>query len=135
VVNISSIFGIYPAPNVTAYVASKFAVLGFSQSLRTELAAHQVGVTAICPGMIATSIVADGRMAGQISDRRATMVERFKKGTSPSRVAGVILDAVRTNPAVRTVGRDAWVVHQLTKLAPQAFQRGASALQQWFGAS
>ncbi len=134
VVNISSIFGIYPAPNVTAYVASKFAVLGFSQSLRTELAPHQVGVTAICPGMIATSIVADGRMAGEIGDRRASMVERFKKGTPPSRVAEAILDAVRTNPAVRTVGRDAWVVHQLTKLAPQAFQRGASALQQWFGA-
>jgi NADP-dependent 3-hydroxy acid dehydrogenase YdfG len=135
VVNIASIFGIYPAPNVTAYVASKFAVLGFSQSLRTELAPHQVGVTAICPGMIATSIVADGRMAGEISDRRASMVERFKKGTPPSRVADVILDAVRSNPAVRTVGRDAWVVHQLTRLAPQAFQRGARALQQWFGAS
>jgi NADP-dependent 3-hydroxy acid dehydrogenase YdfG len=135
VVNISSIFGIYPAPNVTAYVASKFAVLGFSQSLRTELASHQVGVTAICPGMIATAIVADGRMAGEVGGRRAAMVERFKKGTPPSRVAEVILDAVRTNPAVRTVGRDAWVVHQLTKLAPQAFQRGATALQQWFGAS
>jgi NADP-dependent 3-hydroxy acid dehydrogenase YdfG len=135
VVNISSIFGIYPAPNVTAYVASKFAVLGFSQSLRTELAPHQVGVTAICPGMIATSIVADGRMAGEIGDRRATMVERFKKGTPPSRVAEVIVDAVRTNPAVRTVGRDAWVFHQLTRLAPRAFQRGATALQQWFGAS
>ena len=135
VVNISSIFGIYPAPKVTAYVASKFAVLGFSQSLRTELAPHRVGVTAICPGMIATAIVADGRMAGDISRRRAAMVERFKKGTPPSRVAEVILDAVRTNPAVRTVGRDAWVFHQLTKLAPQALQRGATALQQWFGAS
>ncbi|HEX3757722.1 MAG TPA: SDR family NAD(P)-dependent oxidoreductase, partial [Kofleriaceae bacterium] len=135
VVNISSIFGIYPAPNVTAYVASKFAVLGFSQSLRTELAPHQVGVTAICPGMIATAIVADGRLAGQVGDRRARMVERFKKGTPPGRVAEVILDAVRTNPAVRTVGRDAWFVHQLTKLAPHAFQRGANALQQWFGAS
>jgi len=134
VINISSIFGIYPAPNVTAYVASKFAVLGFSQSLRTELAPHQVGVTAICPGMIATSIVADGRLAGGVGDRRARMVERFKTGTPPARVAEVILDAVRTNPAVRTVGRDAWVVHQLTKLAPQAFQRGASALQRWFGA-
>lgn len=136
VVNIASIFGIHPAPNVTAYVASKFAVLGFSQSLRTELAPHQVGVTAICPGMIATSIVVDGRTAGEAGDRRAAMIERFKKkGIPPSRVAEVILDAVRTNPAVRTVGRDAWVVHQLTRLAPQAFQRGAHALQQWFGAS
>ena len=47
VVNISSILGIYPAPNVTAYVASKFAVRGLSQSLRSELAPHKLGVTAI----------------------------------------------------------------------------------------
>ena len=131
VVNISSILGIFPAPNVTAYVASKFAVLGFSQSLRTELRPHGVGVTAICPGMIATAIVADGRVAGAESDRKARAVERFKKGTPPAKVAEVILDAVRTNPVLRTVGRDAWVMHQLTKLAPQSFPRVGSVLQQW----
>ena len=135
VVNIASILGIYPAPNVTAYVASKFAVLGFSQSLRTELAAHGVGVTAICPGMIDTSIVADGRMSGDVGDRKARAVERFKKkGTPPARVAEVILDAVRTNPPLRTVGRDAWAIHQLTRVAPQALQRLASTLQRRFGA-
>jgi NADP-dependent 3-hydroxy acid dehydrogenase YdfG len=129
VVNISSILGIYPAPNVTAYVASKFAVLGFSQSLRTELEPHQIGVTAICPGMIATSIVADGRMSSAFRDRRARVIERFKKGTPPDRVAQTILDAVRTNPAVRTVGRDAWTIHQLTKLAPRAMQLIGKSLQ------
>jgi NADP-dependent 3-hydroxy acid dehydrogenase YdfG len=133
IVNISSILGIYPAPNVTAYVASKFAVLGFSQSLRAELAAHGVGVTAICPGMIATSIVADGRMTGAATDRKTRAIERFKKGAPPSQVAEVILEAVRTNPPVRTVGRDAWIVHQLTKLAPQTFQRVGNALQQRLG--
>jgi len=133
VVNISSIFGIYPSPNVTAYVASKFAVLGFSQSLRTELAPHRVGVTAICPGMINTAIVADGRMAASLDGRRSKMLENFKKGASPDRVAEVILEAVRTNPAVRTVGRDAWAIHQLTKLAPQAMQRLGATLQRRFG--
>jgi NADP-dependent 3-hydroxy acid dehydrogenase YdfG len=133
VVNISSILGIFPAPKVTAYVASKFAVLGFSQSLRSELRPHGVGVTAICPGMIATAIVADGRMSGAESDRKARVVEQFKKGTPPAKVAEVILDAVRTNPVLRTVGRDAWVVHQLTKLAPRSFPRFSVALQQWFG--
>jgi NADP-dependent 3-hydroxy acid dehydrogenase YdfG len=133
VVNISSIFGIYPSPNVTAYVASKFAVLGFSQSLRTELAPHRVGVTAICPGMINTAIVADGRMAASLDSRRSKMLENFKKGASPDRVAEVILEAVRTNPAVRTVGRDAWAIHQLTKLAPQAMQRLGATLQRRFG--
>jgi NADP-dependent 3-hydroxy acid dehydrogenase YdfG len=135
VVNISSILGIYPAPNVTAYVASKFAVLGFSQSLRAELEPHKVGVTAICPGMIATAIVADGRMSGTVGNRKASMVERFRtRGAPPERVAQTILEAVRTNPAVRTVGRDAWTIHQLTKLAPQTLQRLAGTLQRRFGA-
>jgi NADP-dependent 3-hydroxy acid dehydrogenase YdfG len=134
VVNLSSILGIYPAPNVTAYVASKFAVLGFSQSLRAELEPHKVGVTAICPGMIATAIVADGRMAGTVGNRKASMVERFRtRGAPPERVAQTILEAVRTNPAVRTVGRDAWTIHQLTKLAPQTLQRLAGTLQRRFG--
>lgn len=132
-INISSIFGIYPAPNVTAYVASKFAVLGFSQSLRAELAPHQVGVTAICPGMINTAIVADSRAVGAFADRKSKVAETFKKGASPERVAEVILDAVRTNPAVRTVGRDAWAIHQLTKLAPRAVQRLGTTLQRRFG--
>ena len=40
---------------------------------------------------------------------------------------------MRTNPPVRTVGRDAWVVHQLTKIAPHTFQRVGNALQQRLG--
>jgi NADP-dependent 3-hydroxy acid dehydrogenase YdfG len=134
VINIASILGIYPAPNVTAYVASKFAVLGFSQSLRAELEPHKVGVTAICPGMIATAIVADGRISGEPS-RKPKVVETFKKGLPPERVAEAILEAVRSNPAVRTVGRDAWVMHQMIKLAPQTAQRIASTLQRRLDAS
>ena len=135
VVNVSSILGIYPAPNVTAYVASKFAVRGFSQSLRTELASHKIGVTAICPGMIATAIVADGRMTGQVSARRSKMVETFKeRGAPPSKVAEAILDAVRTNPAVRPVGADAMVIAALHRFAPRTLNRLAGTLQRRFGA-
>src|SRR5690349_2403807 len=133
VINISSILGIYPAPNVTAYVASKFAVLGLSQSLRAELEPHRIGVTAICPGMIATSIITDGRMNGVAGSSKPRMIERFKKGAPPERVAQTILEAVRTNPAVRTVGRDAWTMHQLIKLAPATAQKLANTLQRHFG--
>ena len=59
VINIASIFGIFAPPGVTSYVASKFAVRGFSLSLREELAPHKIGVTATCPGMTNTLIVAD----------------------------------------------------------------------------
>ena len=134
VVNVSSILGIYPAPNVTAYVASKFAVRGFSQSLRAELAPHKIGVTAICPGMIATQIVADGRMSGDVGSRRAKVIETFKeRGAPPAKVAGAILDAVRTNPAIRPVGADAMVIAALTRFAPRTLNRLAGSLQRRFG--
>ncbi len=134
VVNVSSILGIYPAPNVTAYVASKFAVRGFSQSLRVELAPHKIGVTAICPGMIATQIVADGRMSGDASARKNRVVSTFKeRGLPPAKVAEAILDAVRTNPEVRPVGADAKVIAALSRVAPRAFNRLAGTLQRRLG--
>jgi NADP-dependent 3-hydroxy acid dehydrogenase YdfG len=130
VINISSILGITPTANASAYVASKFAVLGFSQSLRAELEPHNVGVTAICPGLISTAIVADGRMTESAQSYRKKAIETFKKGASPDVVASAIIGAVRTNPAVRTVGRDAWALHQLAKLAPQTLQRITNRLRQ-----
>ncbi len=135
VINISSILGIYPAPSVTAYVATKFAVLGMSQSLRAELAQHHVGVTAICPGLINTQIVADGRVRGMAGERREKVKATVRKGASPEIVAAAILDAVRTNPAVRTVGRDAAVIHTLTRIAPQFSMKLASYAQKRFAAS
>jgi NADP-dependent 3-hydroxy acid dehydrogenase YdfG len=124
VVNISSILGIYPAPNVTAYVASKFAVRGLSLSIRAELEPHKIGVTAICPGMINTAIVADGRMNAHIANRKEKVVATFaQRGAPPELVAREILAAVRTNPAVRTVGFDAKLLAALTRMAPQITTR------------
>ncbi|MBL9016218.1 MAG: SDR family NAD(P)-dependent oxidoreductase [Myxococcales bacterium] len=134
IVNISSILGIFPAPQVTAYVASKFAVLGFSQSLRAEMEPHKIGVTAICPGMINTGIIEGSRMNGQHAGRRDKVAATFTKGGAPpSLVARHILDAVRTNPAVRTVGRDAAVIHALTRVAPRITKRLGSTLTRRLG--
>ena len=136
IVNISSILGIYPAPNVTAYVASKFAVRGLSLSLRAELAPHRIGVTAICPGMIATAIVADGRMAGRVGTRKSKMVDTFhKRGAPPTKVADAIVDAVRTNPAVRTVGADAMVLAALQRVGPGALAKLGASVGRRLGAS
>ncbi|HTL32057.1 MAG TPA: SDR family NAD(P)-dependent oxidoreductase [Kofleriaceae bacterium] len=135
VINISSILGIYGAGNVTSYVATKFAVRGLSLSLREELAPHKIGVTAICPGMINTAIIDDGRMAGAIGDRRKKVASTFKeRGASPDKVAAAILDAVHTNPAVRPVGADAVVISALQRLAPRALARIGGQLQRRFGA-
>lgn len=136
VINIASILGIYAAPNVAAYVASKFAVRGFSGSLRTELAPHGIGVTAICPGLIATAIFDDARKGTRITERRSRISAMFRKGgSSPELVARAILAAVRNNHAVRPVGRDAWAIWAMTKLAPDTTSKLGSQLLRRFGAA
>ena len=61
IVNISSLFGIIPMPTNAAYVASKFAVRGYTETLRIELANTRVGVSCVHPGGVKTGIVRNGR--------------------------------------------------------------------------
>jgi len=70
--------------------------------------------------MIATQIVADSRTTVEAATTRSKIVETFKKrGAPPSKVAEAILDAVRTNPAVRTVGTDARVLAAMFRASPK----------------
>ena len=81
IVNLSSIFGIVAPPGQTAYCAAKFAVRGFSESLRHELqmANSPVQLSVVHPGGIATNIARNARTGTGITDnaRRAESIERF----------------------------------------------------------
>lgn len=63
VVNMSSLFGIIAPAGLSAYAASKFALRGFSEVLRAELAPRGVGVTVVHPGGIRTGIATSARFA------------------------------------------------------------------------
>lgn len=120
IVNVSSCLGYYPAPGVIGYVTSKFGVLGLSLSMRAELAPHGVGVTAVCPGLIATRIVERGRFGGDAPlQDKATKIFR-DRGRSPEQVAAAIVDGVRRDAAVRPVAPEAWALWALARLAPSA---------------
>lgn len=111
IVNTSSIAGLAAAPGMSAYCSTKFAVAGLGESLRAELKRHNIGVTTICPGVINTRILADGRMHLKQEQRGNTknMVHFYKKyGWPPERVAKAVLKAVRKNRSVVPVGPEAW---------------------------
>jgi short-subunit dehydrogenase len=71
VVNVSSLFGLIGPPGQTAYSAGKFALRGFSESLRHELADRGVGVTSVHPGGIRTRIAETARVASGASEAEA----------------------------------------------------------------
>ena len=121
IVNVSSLFGLIAPPGQTAYAASKFAVRGFSESLRHELADTRIGVTVVHPGGIATSIAKNARMPASLSDdeaaKRRTFFDSFL--TMPPETAGeIIVRGVERRKARILVGSDAKYAELVERLMP-----------------
>jgi NAD(P)-dependent dehydrogenase (short-subunit alcohol dehydrogenase family) len=130
-VNLSSVFGLISPPGETAYSASKFAVRGFSNSLRHELADSTVGVTVVHPGGVATSIADNARVpkdmpAAEIARRRAIAKKALRM---PPEAAGeIIVEGMARRSARVLVGNDAKFLAWLERLAPISYWKIFSRL-------
>ncbi|SUA04084.1 short-chain dehydrogenase [Mycolicibacterium fortuitum] len=129
VVNLSSAAGLLANPQLTAYSATKFAVLGLSEALRMELRPHGIGVTAVCPGIINTAITQTSpiRGGGDVDERRRHLESTYhKRGYTPERVAKNILRAVDRNRAVAPVAAEVHLMYALSRTAPPLARRLAA---------
>jgi NAD(P)-dependent dehydrogenase (short-subunit alcohol dehydrogenase family) len=121
VINISSLAGISAGAALSAYSATKFAVLGLSEALWDELRPHGIGVTAVCPGVIDTPITRNARLVGEMSGARETIVGGYRRrGYTPERVATNILKAVQRNRVVAPISPESWFGYYLKRFAPWA---------------
>ena len=110
VVNVSSVFGLFAVPGQAAYNSAKFAVRGFTEALRQEmaLAGHPVKVSCVHPGGIKTAIARNATAAeGLDPGELAKAFDAKLASTTPEKAAEVILDGVRKNKARILIGRDA----------------------------
>ncbi|WP_372498410.1 SDR family oxidoreductase [Streptomyces monomycini] len=127
IVNTASAAAFQPSKILSAYGASKAAVLMLSESLRAELAGQGIGVTAVCPGIVNTNITTTARFTGLSADeekRRQTKVARAYglRNYPPEKVADAILRAVVRNEAVVPVTPEARGAHLLSRFAPRALR-------------
>jgi NAD(P)-dependent dehydrogenase (short-subunit alcohol dehydrogenase family) len=131
IVNLSSIFGIVAPPGQAAYAASKFAVRGFSEALRHELAAagSTVKVSVVHPGGIATPIAANARAAAGVSNsRRRELIARFAQvaRTTPEAAAARIVRGILKDEKRILIGRDARYLDCVQRLFPASYWRIAA---------
>jgi NAD(P)-dependent dehydrogenase (short-subunit alcohol dehydrogenase family) len=99
IVNISSIGGRVAVPHLIPYCASKFALVGLSESLRAELTREGIYVTTVAPGLIRTGSTRHVDVKGQHEKEYAWFVSADVSpllSMEPSRLAGKILDAAST---------------------------------------
>jgi NAD(P)-dependent dehydrogenase (short-subunit alcohol dehydrogenase family) len=122
VVNVASMLGYTAARGVSAYCATKFGVVGFSACLRAELAAQNVGVSVICPGVVRTNIINAGILESDdpdIEERRQTIQAFYeRRNYPPGRVARAIVRAIRKNRALVPVTPEARLSWYLQRLSP-----------------
>ncbi|MEZ5571012.1 MAG: SDR family oxidoreductase [Halioglobus sp.] len=116
IVNMSSMLGFVGVPNQSAYVASKFAIRGFTESLWAELDATHVGVTGIYPGTIQSDILQRASFSDELEKAAMMkMMERF--GIPASAVAKKTVDAIRRDRREVIIGRDAQAMLGLNRFS------------------
>ncbi|MEW6555183.1 MAG: SDR family NAD(P)-dependent oxidoreductase [Actinomycetota bacterium] len=106
IVNTASGAGLAPLPLMTAYCCTKYAVVGFSETLRAEAALHGIGVSAICPGIVNTPITGSARLCSgterstsqQLQEKIISIYAR--RNYTPDRVAAAVVKAVERNRGV-----------------------------------
>ncbi|MGV9818915.1 SDR family NAD(P)-dependent oxidoreductase [Nocardia xishanensis] len=125
IVNMSSIDGIVGVPGQSQYCASKFAVRGFSESLRQEMriSGHRVDVTCVHPGNIKTDIARNARVAGTRDQKRhADFFEKYMARTSPETAAERIVEAILKRRSRILIGADAKALEILSRVAGPYYQ-------------
>ena len=130
IINISSLFGLTAQPTQSAYNATKFAVRGFTESLRQELDLENCGVSALCvhPGGIRTNIANDARMSDSIRtigmnpEKSAKAFNKLLRKPAVE-AAQEMLDAVLKDQRRLLIGNDAKVLDLVQRFLPTGYQK------------
>ena len=124
IVNVSSVFGLIAPPGQGPYCASKFAIRGFSESLRHELLGGPVTLTVVHPGGIRTAIADNARLSQGVDpvEAKAATAE-FNKllKTTPAAAAEVIVKAILKRQGRVLIGSDARLIDRIQRIFPMTY--------------
>ena len=122
IVNISSLGGLIPLPKEIPYCTSKWAIVGFSSSLRIEGADLGVKVNLVCPGVLETQIHETIPLVNV--ERQKMTRPKGIKYVNPAKAAKIILQGVEKNKAIIIFPFYARLIWWMYRLAPAVFQLG-----------
>ena len=123
IINLASAAAYMPSKSMVAYSTTKAAVLGFSESLRADLADEGISVTAVCPGFVNTNIAKSTVYAGMTEEEQERARERAdaayrRRNYTPEAVAKAIVKAIKTGPAVLPVAAESRFGYALRRISP-----------------
>jgi len=134
IVNIASIGGKFAMPHMLPYVASKFALVGFSEGLHAELRHKGIRVTTVCPGLMRTGGEVNAHYTGRVGREKRWFTLAAKTpviAASVNYAAEKIYNAVSAGKAEITITPQAWLAARAAAIAPGATQYLASLANQY----
>ncbi|MEU1548256.1 SDR family NAD(P)-dependent oxidoreductase [Nocardia sp. NPDC005745] len=135
IVNVSSLFGLIAIPGQSAYNAAKFAVRGFTESLRQEMlvARHPVKVTCVHPGGIKTAVARNATYAEGIDSKSAaSMFDKKLAIHTPEMAAQTITEGVRKGHGRVLIGWEAKLLDLFVRVTASGYQRIAANVERRF---
>jgi len=128
IINVASAAAYLPSKSMVAYGTTKAAVLGFSESLRADLADEGITVTAVCPGFVNTNIAKSTVYAGMTADRQERARQKAdaayrRRNYTPEATAKAIVKAVKSGPAVLPIAAEAWIGYAMRRISPSMIRR------------
>ncbi len=123
IVNTASMAGLTAAGQITSYVTTKHAVVGLSLALRSEAAAHGVGVLCVCPSAVETPILDKGAIGGFVGRDYFMQGQGVTTAYDADRLARDTLKAIERNKALLVKPRRAHAQWLMARLAPGLMQR------------
>ena len=133
IVNISSIGGKISVPHLVPYSASKFALAGLSEGLRTELARHNIVVTTVFPGLMRTGSPVNAMFKGRRPQEYAWFAISDSlplASISPERAAQQIIRACRYGDAELIITMQAKIAVLARTAAPELFAQTMALINQ-----
>jgi len=123
-VNVSSLFGLLSLPLQSAYNSSKFAVRGFTESLKMEMAGTNVSVHCVHPGGIKTNITNNAKISTEHVPKSEILANFNKQAkTTSEQAADVILQGLVDNKRRILIGKDAKLLDRIVRWFPNTYEK------------
>lgn len=124
IVNVSSLFGLLSLPLQSAYNSSKFAVRGFTEALKMEMAGTTVSVHCVHPGGIKTNITNSAKISSPHVERSKILDDFNKQAkTTSEQAASIILQGIDKKKRRILVGGDAKLLDRIVRWFPETYEK------------
>lgn len=122
IVNVASLGGLVTMPTLSAYSATKFGLVGLTETLQHELEPLGIAVTLVCPGNLRTPIIENVIVRGYDREKLVRMSYGMMPRMAPEKAAALILRGMKRGRAMVVLTPMARFMHAVKRLSPNLYR-------------